>query len=141
MAISAVAANGEVRLPKLLSSHMVIERDRPVHLWGWADVNETVTAMLNGATQSSTADRYGHWSLYLPPQAAGGPFEIKISGSNQIVLSDVLSGDVWFASGQSNMEMPLAGFPGAAIKNSAAEISQANQPAIRLLLVQKKASA
>ncbi len=141
IAAGAAGLQAEVRIPKLLSSHMVVQRDRPIHLWGWADVNERVTATLNGASQSATSDRLGQWSLYLPPQPAGGPFEIKISGTNQIVLSDVLSGDVWFASGQSNMEMPLSGWPSASLKDSAQEIANANHPDIRLLLVEKKASA
>jgi sialate O-acetylesterase len=72
---------------------------------------------------------------------ARGPFELKVSGSNSIQLSDILMGDVWFASGQSNMEIPLIGFPGSAVINrSEEEIAQANHPAIRLFLVKKKAS-
>ncbi len=91
---------------------------------------------------TATADRLGHWSVYLPPHAAGGPFEIKVAGSNEISLTDLLIGDVWFASGQSNMEMPLNGFPGSAvIKDGAQEISAATQPQIRLLYVPKHASA
>ncbi len=83
----------------------------------------------------------GQWSVYFPPQPAGGPFQITIAGSNKLVLDDVLIGDVWFASGQSNMEMPLAGFPkSAVIKNSAEEISHANQPGMRLLFVNRKSS-
>jgi sialate O-acetylesterase len=79
--------------------------------------------------------------VYLPPQSSGGPVEITITGTNKIVLDDVLIGDIWFASGQSNMEMPLGGFPGSAvIKNGPQEIAAATHPDIRLLLVKDKAS-
>ncbi len=135
------AARGEVRLPKLLGSHMVLQRDEPVHLWGWSDVGENVSAVLNGVTRSTTGDRFGRWSLYLPPQPAGGPIQITVTGQNKIVLEDLLMGDVWFASGQSNMEMPLSGFPGSAVViNAAQEISGANNSQMRLFLVRRKAS-
>ncbi len=136
-----LAANAEVRLPKILSSHMVLQRDRPIHLWGWAEAGENVAATFKGSTQTATADKLGHWTLYLPPQSAGGPFQLTIKGGNTVELDDVLIGDVWFASGQSNMEMPLQGFPGNSItRNSEEEIRNANQPNIRLLYVRQKAS-
>ncbi len=135
-------ARAEVKLPRILGSHMVLQRDRPIHLWGWAQPGEQVSAVFNGATQSTIADQLGAWTLYLPPQPAGGPFQLTVSGTNTIRLDDILIGDVWFASGQSNMEMPLNGFPGSAVvKNAAEEISHADQPTIRLLLVKHKASS
>ena len=135
-------APAEVQLPKLFGSHMVLQRDQPIHVWGWADPGEKVMATLNGASQTAVGDKTGSWSLYLPPQPAGGPFQLTLAGNNKIELDDVLVGDIWFASGQSNMEMPLAGFPGSAvIKNGAAEIAQANHPTMRLLLVGRKATA
>ncbi len=91
---------------------MVLQREAPIHIWGWAEPGEKVSAELHGASQSTTANNLGQWSLYLPPQPAGGPFELTVKASNTIVLDDVLIGDVWFASGQSNMEMPLSGFAG-----------------------------
>jgi sialate O-acetylesterase len=141
-ATATCLVKAEVRLPKILSSHMVLQRGRPIHLWGWSNPGERVSAALNGVTQSTSANQFGQWSLYLPPQSAGGPFQLTVTSSNTVVLDDVLIGDVWFASGQSNMEMPLKGFPGqAALKNSAEEISHADQPTIRLLFVRHKASA
>jgi sialate O-acetylesterase len=130
----------EVKLPRILGSHMVLQRDQRIQLWGWSEVGEKVTAQLNGSTQTATGDRLGHWKLALPPQPAGGPFQLTIQGANQIVLDDIMIGDVWFASGQSNMEMPLEGFPGAVLDNGAEEIRGANQPNLRLFLVKKKAS-
>ncbi|MFL6463732.1 MAG: sialate O-acetylesterase, partial [Bryobacteraceae bacterium] len=141
IALTAPVARAEVRLPKIVSSHMVLQRERPLHLWGWAEPGENVSATFKGTTQTATADKLGHWTLYFPPQPAGGPFQLTVKGSNTIDLDDILIGDVWFASGQSNMEMPLQGFPGNSItKNSEEEIRNANQPNIRLLYVRHKAS-
>ena len=134
--------NAEVRLPNLLSSHMVLQRDRPIHFWGWSEPDEKVTVNLDGQSSDSTADKLGRWSLYLPAHGAGGPFKVDVNGSSVLSLDDVMIGDVWFASGQSNMEMPLKGFPGnASIKNSESEIQAANQPKIRLLRIRKKTSS
>ncbi|MGC2660640.1 MAG: sialate O-acetylesterase [Bryobacteraceae bacterium] len=139
--LSAFAARAEVSLPKLLSSHMVLQRDRPIHIWGWADPGESVTVTLDGQSASSTGDKLGRWSVYLPVHAAGGPYTVDVKGSNTLSLDDVMIGDVWFASGQSNMEMPLKGFgPNTPIQNSAAEIQAANQPKLRLLRIQKRTS-
>ena len=130
----------EARLPGILSSHMVLQRDRPIHIWGWADPGEKVSVALHGSSRVTAADGLGNWSLFLPPEAAGGPYQLAVSSSNRIVLEDVLIGDVWFASGQSNMEMPLKGFNGAPVQDSAAEIARAGQPRIRLLHIPQKAA-
>jgi sialate O-acetylesterase len=146
-----VTASAELRLPKVWSDHAVVQRDRPIHVWGWADVGERVTATLrNGSgteeTAAATADSLGHWSLYLPQRpAAGGAYTLTVSegqmGGSPILVRDLLMGDVWVASGQSNMEMPLLGFPGSAVlKNSAEEIQAANHPEIRLLHEPKRFS-
>jgi sialate O-acetylesterase len=120
---------------------MVLQRGMPIHVWGWSDPGEAITAALEGASQSTTADNLGRWSLYFPPRAAGGPFQMTVAGTNKLVLEDVLVGDVWFASGQSNMEMPLSGFPNSAVvKNGPEEIAHATNPNMRLLLIGQKAS-
>jgi sialate O-acetylesterase len=138
---TALAASADVRLPKLLESHMVLQRDQPVHLWGWAEPGEKVSAEMNGKSHSTLTDAYGHWHIYLPAFTAGGPFSLTIKGTNEIDLNDVLIGDVWFASGQSNMEMPLKGFPGnAVIKNSDLEIRNAGHKGIRLFRTPRRAS-
>ncbi|HEX5235564.1 MAG TPA: sialate O-acetylesterase [Silvibacterium sp.] len=136
----SIAARAEVTLPKMLSDHMVLQRDRPIHLWGWAGPGESVTATLQSATAGTHADDLGRWSLYLPPQQAGGPYQVTIAGANTITLTDVMIGDVWFASGQSNMELPLMGFPGqAVVTNGQQEIRNANHPELRLLHMSRKA--
>ncbi len=129
----------------MISSHMVLQRDRPIHIWGWADPGEVVSVSLETSasqpSQKAKSDDLGRWSAYLPPQPAGGPYRVTVAGSNTIVIEDVLIGDVWLASGQSNMEMPLQGFPpNAFVNNSAEEIKGAQQPKIRLLHIRKKSS-
>jgi sialate O-acetylesterase len=129
-----------VSVPAILGSHMVLQRDQPIHFWGWADPEETISAEFNTLTQSTVANKAGRWDIFLPPQSAGGPYTLTLKAANTVQLEDILIGDVWFASGQSNMEMPLKGFPGAVIANSAEEISRAAQPQIRLLLIHTKVS-
>jgi len=135
-----IPGRGEAKLPGILSSHMVVQRERPIHVWGWAAPGEKVSVEFHGISRSTVSDSLGSWSVFLPPEAAGGPYQLTVISSNAIVLDDILVGDVWFASGQSNMEMPLKGFPGAPVKDSAQEIAHAAQPQIRLLLIPKKAS-
>lgn len=132
----------EVRLPHLLSDHAVLQRDRPIHIWGWATPGAHLTAHFHTQTVPAQADSFGAWSLWLAPEPAGGPFTLTISGDGaDLTLSDLLVGDVWFASGQSNMEMPLRGFPGnAVLKDADKEIPAATNPKLRLLLVDHKAS-
>lgn len=133
-ALVSVQARGEVALPNILSSHMVLQRGRPIHVWGWADPGEAVKATLEGTSASTKADGLGQWSLHLPEEQAGGPYQLTIAGTNTIVLDDVLIGDVWFASGQSNMQLPLMGFPGSAVvTNGDEEIKNATHPELRLL--------
>jgi sialate O-acetylesterase len=131
----------EVRLPHMLSDHAVLQRRMAVHVWGWADAGEKVTVSFHGQTQAGVADDLGKWSVFLRPEEAGGPYTLTVQGSNTIKLDDILVGDVWFASGQSNMEFPLNGFPGnAVLKNGPQEIAAATQPQIRLIRFGRKAS-
>jgi sialate O-acetylesterase len=133
-------AKADVTLPGILSSHMVLQRERPIHIWGWSTPAEKVAVSLHGVSRDVAGDALGNWSVYLPPEAAGGPYQLTVTSANRIVLEDVWIGDVWFASGQSNMEMPLKGFDGAPVKDSAGEISHAAQPRIRLLHIPQKAA-
>jgi len=138
---SAKSSLAEIRVPNALSEHAVLQRERPLHIWGWAAAGTRVTATLHGQSATAETDRLGHWSLYLRPEAAGGPYEMTLSGDGApLVVRDLLIGDVWVASGQSNMEMPLKGFTAAAIKDSEKEIAAATNPQVRLLLVGKKSS-
>lgn len=128
----AVSIHAEVRLPKVLASHMVVQRDLPVHVWGWAAPNEAVTVSFRGESKSTVTSDLGVWSLFLAPGGAGGPFQMTVKGNNSINLDDVLVGDVWIASGQSNMEFALRYASTAAV-----DLPKATNPRIRLLMVNK----
>jgi sialate O-acetylesterase len=123
----------DVTLPALLADHMVVQRGLPVHVWGMAAPHEAVSIAFRGETKTGTADDDGRWSIYLSPGEAGGPFQLTIKATNTVVLNDILVGDVWVASGQSNMEFPMTG-----LLNAQTEIAAAQYPKIRLFLVKHK---
>ena len=147
----SAAASAQVTLPKILSSHMVVQREFPVHVWGMAGPGEQVSVSFRGQTRQTTAGPQGRWSLYLMPGAAGGPFQMTIEGRpasaggdsaseataaapQTITLDDVLVGDVWVASGQSNMEFLMRQ---AATADQ--DLPHADNDHIRLLMVKKSA--
>jgi sialate O-acetylesterase len=132
---AALPLSATVTLPAVLTDHMVVQRNLPVHIWGWAAPGETVNASFRGANATASADSLGQWSIYLPSGEAGGPFPMTIKGENAIEFSDILVGDVWVASGQSNMEFTLV----EAI-NGPAEIAAATHPQIRLFQVEHAVS-
>ncbi|HWA33708.1 MAG TPA: sialate O-acetylesterase, partial [Cyclobacteriaceae bacterium] len=99
----------QVRLPRLVSNGMVLQRDANTNIWGWASPGERITVTFLGSTYAATADPKGKWKIQLPQLKAGGPFEMVVKGNNEITLQDILVGDVWVCSGQSNMEMTMAG--------------------------------
>ena len=151
--LSGAMAKAEVTLPKILGSHMVVQRNLPVHVWGWASPGEDVSVAFRGETRTTKAEKLGRWSVYLKPGAAGGPFELTVKGvpaippnsgdiattTTTITLDDVLVGDVWVASGQSNMEFSMGGGFGGAT-TAAEDLPKAGIPEIRLLIVKKLAS-
>jgi len=127
-------AHATVRLPALVGSHMVLQRGRPVPVWGWAAPGERVSVTFRGKTYAaSLPDASGRWQATLPATPAGGPYALTIRGQNTIELTDVLVGDVWLASGQSNMQMPVKDRPGGyqPVQNADQEIAAANWPRIR----------
>jgi sialate O-acetylesterase len=131
--ITTLSARADVKLPAVLDSQMVIQRDQPVRIWGWAEADEEVTVTLGDETQKSTADGAGRWLVELKPQKADGKSrQIKVAGQNTIDLEDVLVGEVWIGSGQSNMEWQLKNTTG-----SAAAIDAANHAHVRLFHVPK----
>jgi len=135
------SASAEVKLPKVLADHMVLQRRAPVHIWGWANDAEQVTVEFRGQTRSATADDIGRWEVDLPPGEAGGPFALTVRGTNTVTLNDILVGDIWIASGQSNMEMPLDGFgPDLPIKDAVKEIAAANHPELRFITLAEASS-
>lgn len=94
----------EVRLPGIFDSNMVLQRDLPIHFWGWAAPGEAVTVMLNGRTVEVKAGKNGKWSCLLPAMQAGGPFDVVVNGTNHLLLKNILIGDLWICGGQSNMQ-------------------------------------
>ena len=132
----------QVTLPKILSSHMVMQRDLPVHVWGMASPGQSVTVAFRGESRLVNADQLGHWNAYLKPGPAGGPFTLTVTpgpasnqASNQgaITRDDIMVGDVWVASGQSNMEFPLN-----RSSTAAQDLPNAANPQIRLLMIRKR---
>ena len=123
-------ALADVKLPKIIWSNMVLQRDEPVQIWGWADKNEKVTVKFNNQTAKTKTKASGEWKVSLKPMPAGGPFEMEISGKNKLVLNNILIGDVWICSGQSNMQWSVS-----QAMNSEQEIAAANYPNIRLFSV------
>ncbi len=110
-----ITVSAEIRLPKLISDGMILQRDMPVRVWGWATPDEDVSIQINTGTKRWTkVDKSGYWEMILPGQKAGGPYSITIQETynkkliaNSKKINDVWFGDVWIASGQSNMELPI----------------------------------
>ena len=121
-------------LNSLFSDHMVLQQQQEVTLWGKYTPKEKISVKANWGSESTTkADEKGNWRLNLTTLNAGGPFEVSISTRDTtITLVDVMVGEVWLASGQSNMEMPLEGYlPNEPIDNNLEEIAAADYPDIR----------
>ncbi|MEW6356753.1 MAG: sialate O-acetylesterase [Planctomycetota bacterium] len=132
----AASARADVKLPHVFGSHMVVQRDAKLPVWGWADAGEKVTVQLgDGATVSTTASDDGAWRVMLPPVPAGGPMTMTVTGKNTITLDDVLTGEVWVCSGQSNMQWTVS-----SSLNPQEEIAAAKYPQIRLLTIPRKLS-
>lgn len=121
-----IIANANVRMPLLFSDGMVLQRNKPIPVWGWADANEKVEVRFNKQTKTITADQNGKWMVKLDAEKAGGPFKLSIVGKNKIVITNVLVGEVWICSGQSNMEFQVN-----KTMNSEKEINDSNYPMIR----------
>lgn len=119
--------HAQVRLPKLVSDGMVLQRDTKLTIWGWAKPSEKVALKFNGKTYQATTGADGKWQVSLPAQKAGGPYEIDITASNHLTVKDVLVGDVWLCSGQSNMETPMS----RVRDKYPQEVAQANNSQIR----------
>lgn len=136
------AIQGAVTLAPPFTDNMVMQRNQPIPLYGRATAGSSLHIKLGDQTADATANDQGDWKTMLPAMPAGGPFNLTIDGDGGLTLQDVLVGDVWFVSGQSNMEMPLCSKWGNSpgILNGAAEVSAADQPNIHFLH-QKRANS
>ncbi|HEY0661172.1 MAG TPA: sialate O-acetylesterase [Lysobacter sp.] len=139
MLLATPLAHAKVTLPLMFSDGAVVQRDRPLPVWGWATPGAKIEVAFDGRVATATAAASdGTWRIELPAHAAGGPYILSIreSGGDAITVRDVLVGDVWLASGQSNMEWPVA-----QAQDAEKEIARADDAAIRHFKVPKSWSA
>jgi sialate O-acetylesterase len=133
LAAAVAPARADVVLSELFSDHMVLQRERPVPVWGKAEPGEEVTVTIAGRSARAKADGTGGWQVRLEPLGAGGPHELTVAGRNTLVVHDVLVGEVWVCSGQSNMAFTVS-----RVIDAEKEIAGAASPAIRLLKVARR---
>ena len=126
---------GNVRVSRIFSDHMVLQRNKPIPVWGWADPNENVIVEFNKQAKSGKADSSGKWMVRLDPEKEGGPFQLIINAGNKLTFLDVMVGEVWICSGQSNMEFMVK-----SVADAETEIAEANYPQIRHFTIPKHIS-
>lgn len=128
--ICSVTVTANPTLPSLFSDHVVLQRGREIPVWGWADAGEKIVVTLGTDVRETIAGSDGSWRVRLPARDAGGPFRLMIAGKSTVVVRDVMIGEVWVASGQSNMDFTLA-----RAQNAAEVLPKANLPQIRFIKV------
>ncbi len=132
-----------LKLPALVSDNMVIQQSTQINIWGWADKNNKVEIKpsWNNIVISTSSDKEGKWKTTLQTPKAGGPYSIKISNNNEtITLENVMVGEVWLASGQSNMEMPVKGYASEPINGNNELILHSKNPKIRMITIKRNSS-
>lgn len=127
LAFFSISAAAQIRLPGIISDGLVLQRDENIRIWGWSSAQEKITLTFHSKVYRTRADEDGNWEITLPPQSAGGPHELNLKGKNEIILTDVLIGDVWLCAGQSNMVLPMERVK----EKYPADIAGANYPEIR----------
>lgn len=132
--VCSVGAFAKIKLPAVISDNMVIQQGMEAPIWGWAEPGEKIEVVLNNRIpiETTSADESGRWMVKLHAQKAGGPYRMTVKGENTITLNNVLVGEVWVCSGQSNMEMAVS-----RSANAEQEIAAANYPGIRLFTVER----
>jgi sialate O-acetylesterase len=135
LCIGSITASANVTLPGIFSDNMVLQRDRLIPVWGWADANEKVEVKFNNQTKAAKADKKGKWMVRLDAETAGGPYELSVKGKNTVLIKNILVGEVWLCSGQSNMEFPVGKPKGWGLSNYEAVTAEANYPMIRQIKV------
>ena len=132
LALWAAPAFADVRLPALFTDHMVLQQGQRNRVWGWADPGEEVIVTISGQKQTAKADSKGKWLVTLDSLPVGGPHTLSITGKNKLAVQDILVGEVWICSGQSNMEWPVASANDADLETKTAKF-----PKIRFISVPK----
>jgi sialate O-acetylesterase len=131
--VATPSLRADVKLPSVFNSHMVLQREMPIPVWGWADSGEKVTVSIGDASVSVTAATDGKWKASLPAMKADGKtYAMTVAGKNTLTLEDILIGEVWVGSGQSNMQWPMLRTLGAA-----EAIAAADHPKLRLIYVKR----
>jgi sialate O-acetylesterase len=125
-------AHADVKLPAIVSDHMVLQQEKPANVWGWADPGEKVTVQLGGKTTETTTGADGRWNLRLSDLKPGPAGDMSITGKNKLLVKDVAVGEVWVCSGQSNMEWKVGG-----VVNAQQEAAAANFPMLRMFTVER----
>ena len=123
----------QVALPNLFSDNMVLQRNVRIPVWGWARANEKILVRFNKQAKSIKADKHGKWMVNLAPEKAGGPYCLIVKGKNTLRIHNILVGEVWLCSGQSNMEFTVGNLGGwqSGVANYRSDIAAANYPLIR----------
>ena len=127
--------SAEVKLPNVFGSHMVLQQEKQVPVWGWAEPGEQITVTIAGQEKKTSATESGKWIVKLDPLRAPGPYQMTVQGKNTVELSDILVGEVWFCSGQSNMDWGMN-----QVVDAKKEVAEANHPNIRLMDMPYKTS-
>ncbi|BDD00990.1 9-O-acetylesterase (plasmid) [Persicobacter psychrovividus] len=131
----------QVKLPAFFSSHMIFQQKSQAKVWGWDCPYSTIFLKGSwGAKSKTVADEHGRWSTTISTPAAGGPFSLSIKGSTKILLKDILIGEVWFCSGQSNMYMPLKGYSNQPVEGANSAILKSSKYLIRYFQQEKSAA-
>ncbi len=133
--LGAATARAEPRLPAVIGDHMVLQRGRPVPIWGWAEPGEAITVRIADARGDAVTAADGRWRLTLPPLEPGGPFVLAVRGMASVLVKDVLVGDVWLCSGQSNMSFALA-----SADTAARDVPAAGDAALRFFTVPRRSA-
>jgi sialate O-acetylesterase len=138
LALASIQIHAKIKLPALFSDNMMLQQKAKAPMWGWAEKNANVSIKTswNSKIYKAKADHQGKWHVVLQTPIAGGPFTIEVvEGTEKVMVKNVLIGEVWLCSGQSNMEMPLKGFPGQPVQNGNEIIVKSSNKNIRLITV------
>ena len=120
---SGLAVSAQIRVPRLVSDGMVLQREIPIRIWGFGAPGEKVTVKFDGETAGSVTDDNGKWVVELRPKKAGGPYVMDIDGINHIWIKNIMVGEVWACIGQYNMELPMGKVAAPSMKKRPSDAS------------------
>ncbi len=139
LALACSTAGAQTKLPVIFSDHMVLQQKMKIPVWGTSVPGRTVSVQFHQQRKTTRVDAQGHWRVILNPVPAGGPYELVVWSSDTLRFRNVMVGEVWLCSGQSNMEMPLVS-TWAKVNNFQAEVAAAHHPNLRLLIIKRARS-